>query len=529
MKITCLGHAGLYIEARQASILCDPWFGPAFYGSWFPFPDNSDVNVPLHPDYLFVSHSHDDHFDPQFLSRISRQTQVILPDFPIPELKERLAAIGLTRFIRTTDGEPINLESGLTVTVFSNSTPADGPMGDSALAVYDGETRIFNQNDSRPHDLDAVKALGPYDVHFCQHSGAVWWPEAYRMLPKARDAAVRRKRKNQLDRFIHYSEAIDAEFVVPNSGPPCFLDPELFHLNFDSIFPDQTDALARLGDRGVMMTPGSKMWIPGDAGHGRTRTKDLLTVIDGVNPDVCFGEAKERYLLDYQRRNVPTIKRERDRLLRCPNLREELVNRMAPLVRQTDLIAKGIGGNVVIDWHGPGRSFDGVCLNFTEKTVKPWRESVGWVHRLTIPQAILEDLVARREQNWVDDFWPSMYFKAERRGPYNDYVGAFFRCLSPERLKYAEAWFAAQKDPDQESWEVDGWKVQRRCPHARADLARTGRLEGCILTCTAHGLRWDLQTGECMDHDNLPIRAARAERPLSFNEVAQRGIDAHDR
>ena len=28
MKVTFLGHAGLYVETRHGSILCDPWFVP---------------------------------------------------------------------------------------------------------------------------------------------------------------------------------------------------------------------------------------------------------------------------------------------------------------------------------------------------------------------------------------------------------------------------------------------------------------------------------------------------------------------
>ena len=40
MRITGLGHAGMFIETAGGSILCDPVIGPTFFGSWFPFPDN---------------------------------------------------------------------------------------------------------------------------------------------------------------------------------------------------------------------------------------------------------------------------------------------------------------------------------------------------------------------------------------------------------------------------------------------------------------------------------------------------------
>ena len=44
MRATSLGHAGILIRCAQASIVCDPWFVPAFLGSWFPFPRNDRLD-----------------------------------------------------------------------------------------------------------------------------------------------------------------------------------------------------------------------------------------------------------------------------------------------------------------------------------------------------------------------------------------------------------------------------------------------------------------------------------------------------
>jgi UDP-MurNAc hydroxylase len=66
MRVTFLGHVGMYIETDGGSILCDPWFTPAYFGSWFPFPRNDvlDVEPFSRPDYLYLSHLHHDHYDP---------------------------------------------------------------------------------------------------------------------------------------------------------------------------------------------------------------------------------------------------------------------------------------------------------------------------------------------------------------------------------------------------------------------------------------------------------------------------------
>src|SRR2546429_630180 len=42
MRLTFLGHAGWLAQTRYGSVPCDPWFTPAYFGSWFPFPRNDN-------------------------------------------------------------------------------------------------------------------------------------------------------------------------------------------------------------------------------------------------------------------------------------------------------------------------------------------------------------------------------------------------------------------------------------------------------------------------------------------------------
>ena len=90
VRITSVGHAGFHIETKAGSILCDPWVNPAYFASWFPFPDNShlDWDALGNIDYLYVSHLHKDHYDPQtLLAHVNKDAVVLLPDYPVPDLK----------------------------------------------------------------------------------------------------------------------------------------------------------------------------------------------------------------------------------------------------------------------------------------------------------------------------------------------------------------------------------------------------------------------------------------------------------
>ncbi len=93
VQVTSVGHAGFLIETPAGSILCDPWVNPAYFASWFPFPDNSGLDWDSlgDCDYLYVSHLHKDHFDAKNLAEhVNKDAVVLLPDFPVPDLRNAL-------------------------------------------------------------------------------------------------------------------------------------------------------------------------------------------------------------------------------------------------------------------------------------------------------------------------------------------------------------------------------------------------------------------------------------------------------
>ena len=97
-------------------------------------------------------------------------------------------------------------------------------------------------------------------------------------------------------------------------------------------------------------------------------------------------------------------------------------------------------------------------------------------YRFRTRRAYLEQLIAEHEIDWVNSLFLSCRFSAQRIGPYNEFVYVFFKCLSEERLNYAEGWFAEQ-NATEAAETIDaatGWDVQRRCPHLKADLTRFG-------------------------------------------------------
>jgi UDP-MurNAc hydroxylase len=508
MQITFIGHAGIFIETNYGSILCDPWFNPAYFASWFPFPSNEQVDKGKlrQPTYLYLSHQHHDHFDPRFLrEHVSKETTVILPDFPLPLLERALREIGFTKFIPMKNYQTRDL-GGLRLISVAMVAPTDGPLGDSSLIVNDGETRIFNQNDSRPIDLDILADFGPYDAHFVQFSGAIWYPMVYQFPQKMKDTLGRKKRENEMARALNYIKHLDASFVVPSAGPPCFLDDDLFYLNdFErdpiNVFPDQTVFIEYMQeherDNGRLMIPSSVMTLkPGQCTITHPLPDEEVRAI--------FTD-KRAYLEAYQARQRPVIEAAKKSWPRGQvDIVASLRDWFEPLLQMADITCVGVNGRLLLDC-----GEQAAVIDFQQRAVYPWRGE-EWEYRFGIDAALIESSIVRHVEDWVNDLFLSCRFEAERKGPFNEYIYNFFKGLTPERINYIEGYYAEQS-LDQQFWETHGYRIQRRCPHLKADLTRFARIEDGILTCTMHGWQFELATGRCLTSDDRKLYSQRID------------------
>ena len=536
MNITFLGQAGLFVETRHGTVLCDPFFNPAFFASWFPFPSNDGIDRRAigNPDYLFISHLHRDHFDEKFLrEHVSKDATVILPDFAIDTLEKELRKIGFHDFVRTKSGEPFAMGK-LRMMVLSMPTPADGPLGDSALAIDDGETKVLNQNDSRPIDFDALHAFGPYDVHLLQFSGAIWYPMVYRYSEKEMKEIGAKKRNNEMARAVRYIEQIKATYVIPSAGPAAFLDDALFHLNdFDrdpsNTFPDQATFVDYLLEKGIdggrVMIPGSVMKLGRDA-----LARDTCDVTHPVSDDELHGifHDKRRYLEGYKAKKQPLIDAIRATWPRgqvdiLPAIRAWF----EPLLAEADLTCVGVNSRVLLD-----------CTDATDRVsvVIDFQKRKVYAHAgeecdyaFFVDRSLVEYCILRHEEDWVNTLFLSCRFEAERKGPFNEYVYGFFKCLSRARLKVAEAYYAEKAPAQQQLMELEGHVVQRKCPHLKVDLAKFGHVENGVLTCSLHGWQFEVASGRCLTSDGYrlysraiePAEKGRRRRSLEVYEPAE--------
>ena len=513
MRATSLGHAGILVRCRQASIVCDPWFVPAFLGSWFPYPRNDQLDAETMaavrtPDYLYVSHLHGDHFDERFLGEhVDKKVQVLLPDFPTDELRRRLTRLGFSRFIETRDGVEHDLGDGLRIAIHVESSVTDGPGGDSALVVSDGESRLVNQNDCRTHDPKALGAHGPVDQHWLQFSGAIWYPMVYDEPDHMRRDNARAKVASQFVRAEQYVASVNATVVVPSAGPPCFLDPELFGLNMVtgdeiSIFPDQThfiERLSRAGRTAALNLPGTTI----ESHDGEVTVRHAVS-----DPDRPFRDKRE-YLLQYQHDWAEWLSREKDS---WPSKSSAFVTRLAawwePLLSRASMLRKGVGGSCLI------RSGDEhILVDFVNGKVRAHVDE-PYQFRFDIDPALLEKVLGEHAVDWSNSLFLSCRFIAWREGAFNEYLYNFFKSLSVERIDRAEAEakrrLGSLETPSEEI-QIADFTLERYCPHRKADLSVFGRLEGDEIVCTLHGWRFRTDDGRCVNAEDRRLQVRRTK------------------
>ncbi len=164
-------------------------------------------------------------------------------------------------------------------------------------------------------------------------------------------------------------------------------------------------------------------------------------------------------------------------------------------------------------------------LDFHTRKVYPWQgEEYDYFFRFD--PALIESLIVRHVEDWINELFLSCRFQAERKGAYNEYVYNFFKCLSMERLQYAEGYYA-EKAPVQTLWESNGYRIQRRCPHLKADLTRFAHIDDGVLTCTLHGWQFELETGRCLTSDDRHLYTQKIDASGAVAEARSDGAVTH--
>lgn len=250
MRITIIGHASLFIETEDVSIITDPVYADPFGDQVRVSCPKREVDMSKFPkaDILWLSHDHNDHFDVDTLGMLPEMVDHVLCANH-PHILKAFDALGFDSVQPVADYDQI--EIGDTSLIM---TPSDLAAPEHGLIVKSPNGTMWNQVDSL-FNMDKIQLLkknGPYDVFFanfnpllpteCMTNGKTTFPTAtYQGL-------------------MEVIRAVDAKMVVPWASGQVFTGPgEWLNSFFFPLHPERfIKDLAKLGN------PGGKMLYPGD-------------------------------------------------------------------------------------------------------------------------------------------------------------------------------------------------------------------------------------------------------------------------
>jgi UDP-MurNAc hydroxylase len=242
MEVRYIASATVVVEHAGTRVLCDPWLTDGiYYGSWFQYPRPVVTPEALADvDWVYVSHIHPDHLDPETFRRLPRSLPVLVHEFEERFLRRMLERLGFEHVVELPNGARHELAPGFEIQVRAadNCDPAacgasfacapPAPSGRTrqidSLAVFSGGGRtLVNVNDCPyalgRHACDAVLAEhGTVDLLLAGYSGASAYPQCFDYEPEEMRRRALAKRDRCLAMALQYVEHLRPTDFMPFAG-----------------------------------------------------------------------------------------------------------------------------------------------------------------------------------------------------------------------------------------------------------------------------------------------------------------------
>jgi UDP-MurNAc hydroxylase len=239
MQFTVIGHSTLLVTTSGPTILVDPWFaGSCYWRSWWHFPPTGDVEESwLHPDYVYLTHDHFDHFHYPTIRRLDRSTRFLVPRFGIDFMVGELRRLGFHNVTELHHGKVTQLAPGVRVASYQYG------FDDTVFAIADGDAVVFDVNDCKIRGKPlqkVVREFGRPDVVLKSHSFAQGYPNCYE-ADDPRDLG-RITRQTFLDDFSDAVDELAPRYAVPFASMVALLHPESRACNEHLVTPPEVKA-----------------------------------------------------------------------------------------------------------------------------------------------------------------------------------------------------------------------------------------------------------------------------------------------
>ena len=511
MKITYLGHAGFFVETDSSILIMDAWVSEtgAFDGGWFQFPRNHQMgdfiedkltaNNDIKNLFVYVSHEHKDHFDKIFLKRIEKfNFKYIIPHFRRSLLLDQIKSFSKKEILLCRDEEVISISSNEKIIIYSDDSELNR---DSAIFFKSGNRNFLNLNDCKIHDRLGLiqRNLGNIDVLAAQYSGATWHPTCYEYSEKEYIRISKRKKRTKFENTAQAIELCKASYYIPSAGPPCFLDPDTIHINFEkeNIFPRE-DKLIKYLDRRLKGSKTKVQWMmPEDT----LNIHDNIRFIKGPNPIISDEDFRD-YITNYaqmydgffKKIKISITGKKYEELIRF--LISEFKAKLDNFTRRTD-----IERPLYINFHD---GLEMIKIDFILGTVNLTNSIVESNHYNMKVHTYDMQRIKDGFLTW-EDYSLSFRMKLNREPDVYQTLIQGFLILEKDDLNFfCDSILELENRNEKITVEVGGckYRINRFCPHQGADMKFSWEEDNKYIVCPRHGWRFDIEnSGNCIEND----------------------------
>lgn len=281
MTVEFLGQACTALRVGDIEIVSDPWFsGTAHLDSWIPFPRWEEREIEGlraridQATHIYLSHDHEDHFDPPFLETLSRKT-ILVGAFRNEAFRRELGRLGERHKIQyLRHARETTLSKEMSVQIFMEQPDF---RTNSMMLVRSPYGTVLNANDCGLNRtiLSSIARRSPvtlfmYTLNFMANG----YPFPYlRRSDADRDAKIATTRNDILDSFQLARRILKPELSAAYAGPVTYADRINDHLND---YPESRDwrlMVRELASEGAMVWPA-----PGSLVELRNRQIERTTI-----------------------------------------------------------------------------------------------------------------------------------------------------------------------------------------------------------------------------------------------------------
>ena len=224
MKIKYITNAMVLIQGKNTKVLSDPWitFNNLSCTNYYNFPENkfSQKEIKkIKPDFIYISHSHPDHYDLETLNLFGKKVKIIIAAFQNNYLEKALIRNGFKNVIVPKKDGIIKLNKN----DFAYIKPAETTEElDSVSFFHIDDKNIINLNDNIENydqSKSIKKQFKTIDIALLPYCGFGEYPLRYNNLNyKQKFIAAENKKQKTRENLLKYIKILEPRFVIPFAG-----------------------------------------------------------------------------------------------------------------------------------------------------------------------------------------------------------------------------------------------------------------------------------------------------------------------